>query len=177
MGNPYLKNNRLADVIAGITALGTYKFYKLGFEGWADRISGSKAKAEYWKTVFKEHPEFFRISAEGDKASLVWRRQFPKTYHVDQKKDLPLPEGAKSHDDNERISRRPLEPSEITALISIATNLHDRALEQHKAGKWWIPILTAILALIGGLIGGWLSNADIERHAPRAEVEKIRPAN
>lgn len=157
MGNPYLFDGRLADVISGITVLGTYKFYKLDFEEWADRIGGAKDDAKKWKRIFKQHPEFFRISAEGDKASLIWRRQFTKTFHVDRKVELPLPEGQKRHDASERLSRRPLDPTEITTLISIATNLHDRALEQSKANKWWIPVLTALLAMLGAAAGGWLS--------------------
>jgi hypothetical protein len=39
----YLANSgRLADVIVAIQAMGTYKFYKLSFEGWADRITANK---------------------------------------------------------------------------------------------------------------------------------------
>ena len=158
MGNPYLKENRLSDVIAGITALGTYKFYKLDFSKWSDRISGSEKNATHWKSVFIEHPEFFRLSAEGDKASLVWRRQFPKTYDVDQQRDIPIPEGNKHHENIDRLSRRPLEPAELTALINIATNLHDGALEQAKAEKWWVPIVPGLLALGGAIIGAFLAN-------------------
>jgi len=41
--SPYLNDTgRLADVIAAIQAMGTYKFYKLDFEGWADRITANK---------------------------------------------------------------------------------------------------------------------------------------
>jgi hypothetical protein len=37
--NPYLKGaKRLADVIAAIQFLGTYKFYKVGFDYWEKRI-------------------------------------------------------------------------------------------------------------------------------------------
>src|SRR5687767_14487112 len=78
----YLKKERLADVIAAIQALGAYKYYKLDFDEWADRITGDKAKSDYWKDVFKEHPEFFRISTRQDQVSLVWRRQLPKNFLV-----------------------------------------------------------------------------------------------
>ena len=38
-GSPYLNDdNRLGDVIAAIQAMGTYKFYKLSFDNWADRV-------------------------------------------------------------------------------------------------------------------------------------------
>lgn len=70
VNSPYLNEpNRLAEVISAIQAMGNYKFYKLDFEGWADRISGEKNKAEHWKQVFVEHPEFFRLDAERMKVS------------------------------------------------------------------------------------------------------------
>jgi hypothetical protein len=76
MDDPYLDNpQRLADVIAAIQAMGTYKFYKLTFKGWAERIVADESEAEHWKTVFEDHPEFFRLDTDREKASLVWRRQ------------------------------------------------------------------------------------------------------
>jgi hypothetical protein len=65
-----------------------YKFYKLPFEGWSDRIFGDKSHAEHWRKVFEEHPEFFRLDGERQRASLVWRRQYPKRFHVDQERKL-----------------------------------------------------------------------------------------
>jgi hypothetical protein len=62
--SPYLSDlNRLADVIAAIQVMGTYKFYKLDFKGWADRISGQSSNADYWRIIFEEHPEFFRLDS------------------------------------------------------------------------------------------------------------------
>lgn len=92
--SPYLADSgRLADVIAAIQAMGTYKFYKLTFEGWAaDRITANKNQALYWKNVFEHHPEFFRLDGAGGKASLVWRRQYPKRFHVDLEKRLSVEE-------------------------------------------------------------------------------------
>ena len=82
--SPYLKtDHRLADVIAALQAVATYKFYKLDFAQWADRITGDQRLGEYWKAVFVEHPEFFRLDSKKEKASLIIRRQHPKRYHVD----------------------------------------------------------------------------------------------
>ena len=53
----------------------------------------------------------------------------------------------------DRISRRPLEPGELTSLIAVAVNLHERALDQQQANRWWIPVATAVLAFVGGLAG------------------------
>lgn len=69
MNNPYTSNSsRLANVIAAIQVLGTYKFYKSDFSDWAERIEGDKSKGNYWKNIFIEHPEFFRINSTGTKA-------------------------------------------------------------------------------------------------------------
>lgn len=154
-GNPYLKPGRLADVIAAITATGLYKFYKLPFEGWSMRIGGSKADAARWETVFREHPEFFRINSDDNKASLVWRRQFSRTFYVD---DPSSKAGAKELYDppDDRLSRKPLDAGEVSALVSVAVDLHDRALEQDKAGRWWIPVATGVLAFVGSLSGAWI---------------------
>lgn len=55
--NPYTESdNRLADVIAPIQVMGTYKFYKLDFSGWANRIEGKEDRGNYWKTIFCTTP-------------------------------------------------------------------------------------------------------------------------
>jgi len=74
--SPYLKNQRLADVIAAIQVMSTYKFYKLDFAGWTQKITGTKDDADYWQLIFEEHPEFFRLNNNKQKASLVWRRSY-----------------------------------------------------------------------------------------------------
>jgi hypothetical protein len=79
--SPYLSDpSRLADVIAAIQAMGTYKFYKLDFKGWADRISADESRGEYWKKIFEQHPEFFRLDGKREKASQIWRRQYPRRF-------------------------------------------------------------------------------------------------
>ena len=160
--SPYLNgHNRLGDVIATIQVMGTYKFYKLPFDGWADRISGNSANGGYWKKVFTEHPEFFRLDGKREKASLVWRRQYPRRYDVDSEKKLTkeeyeaLPETRKES----RISRNPLTPDDIKTLIDTAIDLHSRALEQQKENRWWIPlVVSAIGGLIGAIIGGLIKS-------------------
>ncbi len=156
--NPYLKDGRLADVIAAITALGNYRYYKLSFEKCAEQISNKPKEAERWGKIFSEHPEFFRINPKDEKASLVWRRQHPKRY--DPKRSVEITRekfDVLTSEERDGITRRPLEPSEITALVGIAVDLHERALEQEKAGKWWVPIATAVLAFVGALAGARLS--------------------
>lgn len=156
MKNSYLTDGRLGDVIAAITTLGTYKFYKLDTARWADRITGTQECEEKWQQVFSEHPEFFRQTSDRKKVSLVWRRQFPRNFDVDEEPEI-FPDHEIDGLTESRISRRPLTPTEVTELIGVAIRLHDRALEQEKARSWWTPLAAAALTLSGVLIGGWIS--------------------
>ena len=156
--SPYLRDpSRLGDVIAAIQAMATYKFYKLSFAGWADRISADEMQAQKWKAIFLEHPEFFRLDSAREKASLVWRRQFPKRYDVDagivissEKYELL------TNEQKLRISRVPLSSSDIKALVDTAVNLHSRALEHQKDKRWWVALAGAVGGLIGSILGSLL---------------------
>lgn len=153
---PYTDNSgRLADVIAAIQVMATYKFYKLGFSDWADRICGDGQKGEYWRDIFIQHPEFFRLDGSRRQASLVWRRNYQKLYNVDLQENISredykkLAEGAK-----QRISRTPLRNSDISTLISTAIDLHSREIENKKDSRWWI---SGVIGLIGVILGAFIN--------------------
>jgi hypothetical protein len=156
-GSTYLKENRLPEVIAAVTAMGLYRYYKLSFQDWAERIANAPHNGEHWGQLFAEHPEFFRIDLERKKASLVWRRQNPKCFDPQRSISMTKQEvDALSNEEKRSLSRSPLAASEITALISIAVNLHYRALEQSKAKDWWKAIvLSGVLAFVGAIIGAY----------------------
>lgn len=156
--SPYLRDpNRLGDVIAAIQAMATYKFYKLSFASWAGRMSADESQAQKWRAVFIEHPEFFRLDSAKEKASLVWRRQFPKRYDVDTVKVLTNDEYEQlSSEKKFRISRVPLASADIKALIDTAVNLHSRALEHQKDKRWWAALAGAVGGLVGSVLGALL---------------------
>lgn len=158
--SPYLEDpNRLADVIAAIQAMATYKFYKLTHEDWANRLAADKSQAKKWKNVFEHHPEFFRLDNTREKASLVWRRQFPKRYNVDSGKIISSEELANlSEYELLRISRIPLSSTDIKALIDTAVNMHSRALEYQKDKRWWVALLGVFGGAIGAIIGGLINS-------------------
>lgn len=158
--SPYIANaNRLADVIAAIQAMAVYEFHMRSFEKWAVSISGDEAKAEHWKKVFEDHPEFFRLDTTRTLASLVWRRQFPKRYHVDRQQQLSEKECEKlSDDEQKRLSRPPLAPADIKTLIDAAINLHSRAIELRRESRWWVPLAGAVGGLVGAIIGALLKS-------------------
>jgi hypothetical protein len=159
--SPYLQyENRLADVIAAIQVMGAYKFYKLDFSNWADRITGDKNNADYWKKIFEQHPEFFRLDSLKEKASLVWRRQYPKRYNVDTNAIITKEEFYRLTDaDKLRISRNPLEAETIRSLVQTAIDLHSRALDHLQDRRWWIPLAASTIGgLVGAIIGGAFGN-------------------
>ena len=152
ISSPYLKEEkRLGHVISAIQVMGTYKFYKLDFAGWADRIEGNGKQAEHWKQIFQEHPEFFRLDAPREKASLVWRRNYQKLYDVDREEKITREEYRQlSNDQKSRISRNPLTNSDISTLITTAIQLHSRALEHQQDKRWWI---SGVIGLMGVIVG------------------------
>jgi hypothetical protein len=152
--SPYTSDpSRLANVIAAIQVMAAYKFYKLSFEDWADRICGDKARSLEWETVFIEHPEFFRLDQERKKASLVWRRNFPKSYNVDTKEHVTKEQLIAMNDaERDRISRTPLANDDITALIRSAIELHESALRLKESRRWWVTILVTLLGMSLGLV-------------------------
>ena len=152
--SPYLKAQRLADVIAAIQVMSTYKFYKLDFAGWSMRITGVESNADYWKKVFVEHPEFFRLNSEQQRVSLVWRRSYPRNFHVDMLQVLSS-EQVKNLPENERatrLSRAPLTNGDTATLISTAVDLHSRAIASEQEKRWLFPSLITILAVFLGAI-------------------------
>ena len=163
MRSPYTaSSDRLADVIAAIQAMGTYRFYKLSIDKWSDRIRADSSQVEHWRRVFEEHPEFFRIDASGQKASLVLRRQQPKRFDVDSMSLITKAEFSRlTTEELARVSRSPLSSEEISTLIHTAISLHARALEQERNQRWWLPVLTAIISVAGVLlsvlVGSWIS--------------------
>jgi hypothetical protein len=157
--SPYLTHpRRLLDVIAAIQAMGSYKFYKLTFEGWADRISGSKDSAEHWRVVLQEHPEFFRLNSDRTKASLVWRRQFRKNFSVEAGQQLSADELAEVGEDRDaRVSRAPLDSDQIKTLIDAAIELQGGAIEAQRERRWWVPLVIGVTGSLIGFFGAVLA--------------------
>jgi hypothetical protein len=173
--SPYLKTDeRLSDVISAIQTLGTYRFYKLSTEKWSERICGDASQTDKWKTVFEEHPEFFRYSADLKNVSLILRRQRPKLYDVDtlqivQRADREARDAA----GKARISRAPLSDGELQLLIELAVNLHKKALEDRRDGRWWMPLIIALIGLFGVWLGANI-NGD-KSNVPNEAVSKSPP--
>lgn len=76
--SPYLKDRRLADIIAAIQALSVYPW--AGSKKWDEKL-GEPLSAKNWESLFLEHPEFFRLS--GEWTTLRLRYTYSQTYDRD----------------------------------------------------------------------------------------------
>jgi hypothetical protein len=135
--SPYLKPNRLQDIIGAIQVMGSYHEYKMSVDNWKEIIENNPLSADNWSIVFGEHPEFFR---KNDKAlfSLMWRKGMP----------------------HQQGSRAPLSSDQTAALLDTALQFHTKAVEDRREKRWWIPVVASVFAAItaftGALVGGLL---------------------
>ncbi len=152
--SPYIKHpNRLADLIAAIQVLGTYGFASREISKWEARLGRKPVSADNWLTVFNQHPELFTIQDEN--ISLVWRRSRERNYDTYAQKIVSRDEEAllreKEKSGERRLSRPPLDTSEIAQLIDMAIRLHEREIQHRQERRWWITAVIAILGLIVSL--------------------------
>jgi len=115
VSSPYLKNPQRLEELC---RLGESNFRR-------------QRKGEFWKNIFLDHPEFFRINSSEKAVSLVLRRTYQKRYYVDIEKTVTKEEcdRLKAEGKGDRISRTPLSNQDIQMPINTAINLHSRALE------------------------------------------------
>ena len=151
--SPYIANpNRLADLIAAVQVLGTYKFASRRLDKWERRLGRKPVSAENWQTVFDQHPEFF--TKQGELVSLVWRRSRERNYDTFTKAILSRDEAIKlseleNESNEERLTRSPLNTTETSKLVDIAINLHEREIRHTQERRWWI---TAVISIVGLII-------------------------
>jgi hypothetical protein len=151
---PYLKPNRLADVIAAIQFMAMNERSSLSCQQWARAISGDESRDAYWRTIYEDHSELFRKSPDDpDHYALIWRRALPRRYYRPERKMLTVAEYEALPEAERRwVSRPPVPEDQIRTLVDIAITLHARQQEQHRDWRWWIPSLTTfVAAVLGGV--------------------------
>ena len=101
----------------------------------------TKEQTNHWKTVFDQHPEFFRCSRKKGKEqySLIWRRALPIALIETGKPILlrhyrQLPPG-----DKKKYWRPALTDSAVQTLMAIAIEMHARAVAAKRDWRWWVP--------------------------------------
>ena len=136
--SPYVKNPaRLADLIAAIQVMGTYRFASRPLAKWERRLGRNPVSAPDWLTIFRQHPEFFTI--QDDFVSLVWRRSKERNYNT-FKRELSEAQAMAATDPEQeatRLSRPPLDTAEISKLVDIAVSLHERGIKRGRNDSWW----------------------------------------
>lgn len=154
--SPYIKNpTRLADLIAAIQVLGTYRFASRRLEKWEKRLGRNPVSAPDWLTIFREHPEFFTI--QDNFVSLVWRRSKERNYDTFERTLLSRTEAqamaaTEPEQDAIRLSRPPLDTAEISKLIDIAVSLHEREISYKQERRWWYAAVIAVAGLLVSII-------------------------
>jgi hypothetical protein len=92
----------------------------------------------------------YKLEGEDDlKAALRWRyvnklydSKTGKEYTPEEKDSLPK-------EKQWSLTTKPLPADGITALLNTAINLHNRAIEELGAARWWIPIAVVV---VGGVL-------------------------
>ena len=154
--SPYVKNPaRLADLIAAIQVMGTYRFASRRLEKWEKRLGRNPVSASDWLTIFRQHPEFFTI--QDNFVSLVWRRSKERNYDTFERRLLSRSEAqamaaTEPEQDAIRLSRPPLDTAEISKLIDIAVSLHEREINHKQERRWWYAAVIAVAGLLAGVI-------------------------
>ncbi|MEM7082612.1 MAG: hypothetical protein AAF465_07745 [Pseudomonadota bacterium] len=156
--NPYLEgDDRLSDVLAGIQMLSTYRYYKVSFGYFQDRLKVKPRTADSWKALFHEHPEFFRVNDEDDddeekqNVCMLMRRAKPKRYNVDDGQLLTRAQvKALSGRDRDCISRAPLSSDEKQWMMKMAIDLHAQALARKESRQRFYAIVASIVVAVIG---------------------------
>jgi len=121
----YLKNGRLADVLALIQVLALDKDAHRSEGGLKAELEGPPLSASDWAEVAETHREFFRLAPGGThRVSLVARHVTPDDEHG--KAWLPADYTGK--------------------LLALAVDLHDR--EERRSQRWflYVPAFAALAA-------------------------------
>lgn len=150
--SPYLIDNRLADILAAIPVLATYKWATRTPEKWTESL-GDPTSASNWLQIFREHPEFFRINNEG-KVTSRWRHGYDRNFSVPEDRELSADELQNLSEDQKKgdLTRRPLEATQIEALLKTAIELHARGIAHVQEKRWLTPLLFALLGTVLGVV-------------------------
>jgi hypothetical protein len=167
--SPYLIEGRLADVLAAIQVMGSAKRPEAAIAKLAADLDGNEDErtVSRWTAVFNDHREFFRVyrvpSDHTLKAALRWRYAY-KRFDPETQKEYSEAEfqaldesGPELRLIRDRLTMKPLEPEQVQTLLNTAIGLRTAAMEEYKASVWWVPLLAAVLAFVGTIVGTLVS--------------------
>lgn len=151
---------RLADLISAIQIMGTYKFAVRRVDRWKKRLGPVPVSAPSWLEVFTQHPEFFSVirlsdgTLEADpQVALAWRRSKERNYDTFKQESIGRDEAkaiaeTDPEDGATRLSRPPLSTTEISLLVQLALDLHERELKHQQERRWWYAVVLGVAGLV-----------------------------
>jgi hypothetical protein len=157
----YLKENRLADVIALIQVLAFDKFYRRTVKALNDELQGKPKSANSWNELAIEHPEFFRVIVIKDDDE---ETATPKISLISRHVKLS----------NEERLTDTLSPDLAKKFFETAIQLHDIQKERSRKYLTWLPLLVAIIPTIFSIWANFRiqkENSLIQDELKRFEIE------
>jgi hypothetical protein len=181
----YLEQDRLAQVIAAIQIMGTSDWPSGSVNRWVSELEAGAqltpkqlgltpihfGERKKWAAVFEQHPEFFKTFTVAGEERVALRWRFSQSVNSNGKApsaaaaaappgdgsaDVGWTAGDKAADDTEhKPDGHPLTPEQISVLMTVAIELHSRAVaERNILDRFGPALITAVGALIGAVIGG-----------------------
>lgn len=147
MSKEYLRENRLAEVIALIQVLAFHRNTSRSEEGLKEELRRTPQSAHSWIKLAKDHPELFRVRDDDpnenkiDRVALVSRYVAP--YVVENGKRI----------------REPLNPNVVQKLIEVAIELHDRQVSSFERWKVIVPMLVAVIGAAAAITAALIKTA------------------
>jgi alpha-ketoglutarate-dependent taurine dioxygenase len=121
----YLREHRLADVLALVQVLSLDEDAHRSETGLRTELQTAPRSAATWTDLATEHPEFFRVTPEGEhRVSLLARHV---TKRVNDKHPV-------------------LEGGHVDSLLRAAIEMHDRQVRRSERWTYLVPIWVALVA-------------------------------
>lgn len=102
-----------------------------------------------WRTLFAQHPEFFRLDDNLTRVTLHLRAAKPQNYDPEH---LRILTSAEADSLKRQLSRTPLDPAEINTLITTAIQLHGQAVTYQQERRWFVALLFGLAGVLIGVI-------------------------
>jgi hypothetical protein len=169
----YLEENRLANIIAAIQAMGVADRPSGTLNRWVAELEASEeltsnqldqspikfAERKKWQTVFEQHPEFFKTYTLRGEPRVLLRWRYAESIKTEAN-DAP---NGKNHADKSQTNKsddaappsKPLNADQIQVLINTAIEMHAKELAGERSPDKLRPLLMATIgAGLGTLAGG-----------------------
>jgi hypothetical protein len=173
----YTIPHRLSDVIALISVLSQFKHAFMSEDMLVEALRGSpRSKKAFnstgpstWAEIVESHHEFFRRNGNKLFYALVLRSYFEET------QDPKFPQNPKAK------LRRQLTVEETQNLINAAVSLHEKELQRLQKNAYLIPVVTAVVTLLGIIFTALLSYSALnDKIIPKIDnlsdqIKSIRP--